>query len=773
MRTYIRVHARCFWRFVGRLLIAGWVLIHASGVLAAGSVAAVENATSIVVPKTGGEVINFAAQELASYLKQITGKVVPVNNLPEGHHIYLGEIPPSVNSGIGAKAREDLQKLQEDGFIIRSAGPDMIILGKGSRGDLYGCYAFLERLGVRWYFPGKRYEVVPHRRLDWTTPVDISESPGIPKRILFYWPNNYSSVQDWIDFSAKMRLNRIAFHYTWPAIDWYINLRSVLLPELRRRGMEIEAGGHLLSAFMPRTLFTRHPDWFRMNKKGQRVNDYNLNPFNQDALNYLAEGAMKYLPQMPEARLFHLWADDIEGGGWSHEPGKGDYTPSDQSLMVSNYLIQRLRQKLPTADLAFLAYHDTVYPPKVVKPDPGIIYFYAPRERCYAHALNDSRCPLNQIYSKALEQGLRSFGASNSEVFEYYVDEILFENMANPPLPEVLSADAQYYQRLGIPAVGALMTNTSSFTTPMVNMFLYPQALWDPHRNLKASLDEYAKLYFGDPMMSRYFDQLDRGLADTLKICEYQHPGSAWDSVTVAQEPDDALAYHVRGIEGGLRGPLSGAESVLQAVLRHSTNPVDRERLESEQVSLSFTLQQARLYYHLLKGELLYRIWKSHNDPEAGLGTLTEAILAQRTWNNLKTFAGTSGMKGNPLMPNPQALRQRVHDLEALVTTNPAKAVGANIAGYEAGDLAEHLMNGVSGYILGGPTGSRAVVWTDERSSRKAIHPRKKGLKWENEFGQPLKPGRIDLYSEPVLVGATGMSVDKLFDALAQSQPLP
>jgi hypothetical protein len=122
--------------------------------------------------------------------------------------------------------------------------------------------------------------------------------------------------------------------------------------------------------------------------------------------------------QMPEASLFHLWADDIEGGGCSQEPGKEEYTPSDQALLVSNYLVKKLRDKLPNANLAYLAYHDTVYPARVVKPEPGLIYFYAPRERCDAHALNDPQRELNRKYAEALEKGLPSFGNASAEVFE-------------------------------------------------------------------------------------------------------------------------------------------------------------------------------------------------------------------------------------------------------------------------------------------------------------------------------------------------------------------
>lgn len=133
----------------------------------------------------------------------------------------------------------------------------------------------------------------------------------------------------------------------------------------------------------------------------------------------------------------------------------------------------------------------------MVKPQPGVIFFYAPRERCYAHALNDAQCALNRQYSRALEQALPTFGSANAEVFEYYMDQILYENLINPPLPEVLSEDARYYHKLGIPGLGALMTDTSDFVTPAVNMYLYPEALWNPGHDLRSSLREYAQIYFG------------------------------------------------------------------------------------------------------------------------------------------------------------------------------------------------------------------------------------------------------------------------------------
>ena len=722
----------------------------------------------IVELQDADRVVQFATQELERYLKEMTGGPVSQGVSGATHRIFLGQIPATAPAAVAAELSAEVTSLGEDGFAIRSVGPDVAILGKGSRGVLYGCYAFLELQGVRWFAPGKQYEIVPRRTVDWDAQFKVAESPAFPRRLLFYWPNNFTSVVDWIDFCAKARLNRFAFHYTWPARDWYIAQRAELLPELEKRGMEIEVGGHFLSTFLPRTLFVKHPEWYRMNEQGRRINDFNLNPFNKDALETLAAGALEYLEKMPEASMFHLWADDIDGGGWSHEPGKENYTPSDQALLISNFVVKRLREKMPNANLAYLAYHDTVSPPRVVKPEKGLIYLYAPRERCYAHALNDTACGINRKYAQALEQGLPAFGGEDAEVFEYYTDQILYENMTNPPVTEVMRADLKYYRGLGIPAAGALMTQTSNFVTPLANMFLYPQVLWNPERDLGQSLKEYAALYFGDAQLADYFENLRRGMEGVLKMCRYEHPGDCWDSMRVEREPDGALAFHVTGLEQGITGPLADAADALEEAGARAKDTIYVERLRGEQASMEFTLRQAKLYYHMLKGELSYRGWKRERDKEAGLAALTELALARCAWRRREEWIATAGMKANPQSPGVGALEERARELTQAITVDAESAAGVNLFGYALDRLDEQLMKGVTGFLAAGPTGSRAVLWSDVAASRSALRATGDGLTWLDEFGRPVST--VDCFKAAVVVEAKGMAADKLFFALLKSQ---
>lgn len=140
---------------------------------------------SIIAANRQDPVLLFAVEELQRYLMLITGSEVAIGDESFSHHIYVGEIPSSVPARAAQELRNSLSGLQEDGFVIRSVGPDIALLGKGARGNLHACYAFLERLGARWFFPGNPYEVIPRRALDWNEAYDITESPAFRKRILF------------------------------------------------------------------------------------------------------------------------------------------------------------------------------------------------------------------------------------------------------------------------------------------------------------------------------------------------------------------------------------------------------------------------------------------------------------------------------------------------------------------------------------------------------------------------------------------------------------
>ena len=61
-----------------------------------------------------------------------------------------------------------------------------------------------------------------------------------------------------------------------------------ILDRLAEMGVDVEYEMHALSWLLPRDMFSKHPEWFRMNEKGERVADYNCCPSNPEVIEYLS-----------------------------------------------------------------------------------------------------------------------------------------------------------------------------------------------------------------------------------------------------------------------------------------------------------------------------------------------------------------------------------------------------------------------------------------------------------------------------------------------------
>lgn len=118
--------------------------------------------------------------------------------------------------------------------------------------------------------------------------------------------------------------------------------------------------------------------------------------------------------------------------------------------MVMNAVVTALRKKIPGAQLAHLAYYDTLTPPKTVNPAPGIFVEFAPIERDFTKFVRDS-APEYEANICAL---LDYFGSGNARVLEYWFDNSLFSRWKKPPKPfkpnnAIIRDDIAYYRGLG------------------------------------------------------------------------------------------------------------------------------------------------------------------------------------------------------------------------------------------------------------------------------------------------------------------------------------
>ena len=397
-----------------------------------------------------------------------------------------------------------------DGFtrtVMDGGGGRVILEGDSPRGLLFAVYDTLAELGCRWLYPGPAGARIPHRPTLRLPVGTVRQEPAFPGRCLILGHHFYlTNLADWAVWAARNRLNTLFLHLFpppnlggRPESFWAARLQEVR-PTLQERSLVVEYGGHGLADLLPRSLFRHQPDAFRFDGT-QRTPDHNFCPSHPETRRLIREHAAAFFQAHPGVDVFHLWPDDIVGGGWCQCPLCADLSPTDQALQATNEIAEVLAEVDPAARLAFLAYHDTVTPPTRVRPNPNVCLLYAPRERCYAHALDDDACALNRdTYAPHAREQIAVFaedGAPEHRVFEYYTDAVLFKSML-PPLPTVLAADLRFYRAAGVHTLQTLMTADRPWVSMPINLWLFARLAWDGEADPAALVADWCAAAFGE-----------------------------------------------------------------------------------------------------------------------------------------------------------------------------------------------------------------------------------------------------------------------------------
>ncbi len=293
-----------------------------------------------------------------------------------------------------------------------------------------------------------------------------------------YSCRNTSGI-DWAMLMKKAGLNTLGIH-NGGGLQNARKLGQVLktmighnlLQSCRNFGIDVEYELHAMSSLLPRRLFSSHPEWFVYNEKQKkRVRDYNFCFHAPQALATVCRQTVRLARSYPPTTgRYFLWQDDI-CQSWCRCPKCRPYGAADQSLLAMNAMVGALRQNIPEARLAFLAYIDTLVGPEIVKPAPGIFLEFAPIHRCYLHAVNDRRCRTNvAIWAKLLHL-LTIFPAAEAHVIEYWLDQKFLQCRKEYAL-SVMRQDLKAYRSLGIRSV-------TSFATFDPNLPLKPVHIGD------------------------------------------------------------------------------------------------------------------------------------------------------------------------------------------------------------------------------------------------------------------------------------------------------
>ena len=263
----------------------------------------------------------WALRDLRDYLQRVTGAEHPLTSRDARARsgIFAGTFAQFPNfKSHQAGWPKVAASPDPEAFVIEAQGDRLYILGKSPSGLIAAIYTMLDRLGCKWFAPGKEWESVPasrRRALDPTLNT-ASAGPSYQTRHFFpsYGPNTSAARPD----------ERRREYTLW-------NLRN------RMGGTAYTANAHN-TEILPPSLFQTRPELFAL--VGGKRHAQEIARSNPETISLAVEGAVTYLKTHEGKGSFYNSFSVETGDGVPPDEeslGKiGNHTPTDLNYWFAN-----------------------------------------------------------------------------------------------------------------------------------------------------------------------------------------------------------------------------------------------------------------------------------------------------------------------------------------------------------------------------------------------------------------------------------------------------
>ncbi len=171
--------------------------------------------------------------------------------------------------------------------------------------------------------------------------------------------------------------------------------RAALTPELQKRGLMIEVGGHGYENFHSAEMdggkhFTEHPEWFGADENGTRRKEkaYVFCTSNAAAVGFVTKRLLDYVATRPEIQIFDFWPPD--GAKWCAcaDCAKLGDPPERQAKLLS-HVSREVAKVRPDLKMEAIAYSKLIEPPKIEKIDKNVLIDFCPIAQNFEFTLDD------------------------------------------------------------------------------------------------------------------------------------------------------------------------------------------------------------------------------------------------------------------------------------------------------------------------------------------------------------------------------------------------
>ncbi len=438
----------------------------------------------IVLCKDASPAEEHGARELQSFILQMSGAELPIKRTDAPFPAHSITVRPPYR---------EYKFVSPEAFLISASLDGIHINGERPRGAMYGCYAFLERLGVRWYAPGVTR--IPHSPTLTVATFDEASVPAFEYREPFF---TEAFDKDW---AARNRVNGASMH----------------LDESTGGKVTYHPFVHTFEEIVPGTYFEKHPEYFSL-IDGKRFSGYGQRCLsNPDVLKLAIEKVQDWIKTHPEAQIYSVSQNDC--GNWCQCEGCAAITKkhgahSGLYLWFVNQVAEAIEKDHPDKLIDTLAYQFTEAPPKDIVPRKNVRVRLCPIACCEAHPYESCSAAPN----KAFLRHLRGWGEITDTLYIWHYNTDFAHYLMPFPDFDEFPAEARLYKECGVRGVffeGAYAPGGGGSDAEL-RSWVMARLLWDPDQDADALVTEWMKGVYGaawEPMR-KWFDLLHERARD-------------------------------------------------------------------------------------------------------------------------------------------------------------------------------------------------------------------------------------------------------------------
>jgi len=423
----------------------------------------------IMIPKDAKEIVKKAANDVAMYLRLISGATFPIVSEDKltakgTPFISIGRTKLLANS----KTNWKNTNLAEEGYAIEVIGKNVYLYGGVGRGLMNGVYSLLEEdLGCRWYS------------------VSSIDTPKMAKFSVSLVPRKFVPVLELRD----------PYIYKMHDSNWSLRNKTnsplARIPMAWGGSIRYQNMGHTYALYFPtQQYFAEHPEYYSL-VNGKRQPSQ-LCHTNEDVIKLSIEKTCQIFRDNPDVTVTAIGPND--GRGFCDCPNckKLDDENGGRAgsfFYMVNRIAEGVKKEFPNNHLISLAYLDYAKPPTKLKVDPYIII-----QLCTdSHAWKYQFCFFTESedYQKMIKAWHTQQPDSKIYMWDYTTDYVHYlVPMANWP---VVAENTKFNIKYGAKGI---MYESESSSNDEERAWVWAKQLWNQNLDTKTLLKDFTFGYY-------------------------------------------------------------------------------------------------------------------------------------------------------------------------------------------------------------------------------------------------------------------------------------